>query len=234
MREGVRTHAFPLKAGVINIGRFSCIRSFLVKSERISFRVPRARQRPVVYRATVLHRNNVRSRRRYSSSWFFALLFQFPRTSVAHAARATHNVAKSAIRDENTNQNSITPSFPPTRGCLRRALIISIAESSTEALLFAGQIIARAPIGRSARRAGFMASARAIASPHCGAGSCRVSRISSHKKIIARPSSWPYLNASAPIIYHPVRRGHLNAPRTEVQRPELKDKVRKLTRIENV
>lgn len=115
------------------------------------------------------------------------LLFEFPRTSVARR-RDVH------AADENTNQNSITR----VRGFRRRGVpgvhLISIAYG-TEALLFAGQIIARAPIGWLAPRDSWH-RARAIA--HCAARSCRAisRRISfSCKKIIARPSSWPYLNA---------------------------------------
>lgn len=68
----------------------------------------------------------------------------------AHVSRTRDSDVANAAGDENTNQNSITrvrrAPFPPT-WCPRRALNI---DRGTEALLFAGQIIARAPIGRSA------------------------------------------------------------------------------------
>lgn len=138
----------------------------------------------------VLHRNNVRSRRCYSSSWFFALLFQFPGTSVARATRDERSECDRRWKHQSKLDNS-GPPFSANNVVVgvSGVHLISIAERH------GGAIVCRANYCTRARSTGFIASARDSSVPLCSLVLTDTARISSCKKIIARPSSWPYLNA---------------------------------------
>lgn len=118
----------------------------------------------------VLHRNNVGSRRCYSSSSVFCIIISIS----AHVSRTRDgDVANGGRRDENTNQNSITRVRRFRQRGVPGVHLISIARGAARRrYCLPGKLLHARRADRSLR-AGIHGIGARDSSTHCEAGSCR-------------------------------------------------------------